>query len=297
MATAQPGLVPPLHLHLGEFRFGDAEFGSARLETYPTPEGMHIDHFETTSAVLELRASGDWSRLGGAERSHFRFDFSALSLGAMLKALGFDELVEGGATVAELQASWPEPPSAFALENVDGSLSANVGKGRVLQVDPGAGRFFGLLSLTESPRRLTLDFSDFFKSGMAFNEISGSFSLADGSAHTEDLRIDGPAAEIRVRGRTGLKAKDYDQTFEVLPRAGNVLPALGALAAGPAGAAIGAVAQAVLNQPIKQMSRTMYRVTGSWDDPQIEVVDRGPAPAPADAGATPGGGRGSQPRR
>ena len=55
-----------------------------------------------------------------------------------------------------------------------------------------------------------------------------------------------------------------------------VLPALGAITAGPAGAAVGAVAQAVLNAPMKQMNRTLYSVEGGWDAPKIEVIDRGP---------------------
>jgi uncharacterized protein (TIGR02099 family) len=276
-ASAVPSAVPPLHVHIEDFRFGEAALGETRLETYPTPEGMHVQQLDTTSKDLTLRASGDWTRIDGGERSAFKIDFTAADLGAMLGALGFSKLIEGGRTRATLQATWPGAPSAFELQRVDGTLTAKVGKGRVLEVDPGAGRLFGLLSLTEIPRRLALDFTDFFKSGLAFNEITGTFKLDGGNAFTDDLRIDGPAAEIRVRGRTGLKAKDYDQTMEVLPRAGSVLPALGALAAGPAGAAIGAVAQAVLQRPIKQMARTLYQVQGSWAEPKIEVIDRGPA--------------------
>jgi uncharacterized protein (TIGR02099 family) len=277
VASVDPSVVPPLHLHIEDFKFGDAALGEARLETYPTPEGLHVEQLDTTSPDLALRASGDWTRIDGRERSSFRIAFSAGDLGAMLKALGFSELIEGGQTQAELQATWPGAPSAFELQRVDGTLTAKVGKGRVPDVEPGAGRLFGLLSLNEIPRRLSLDFSDFFKSGLAFNEISGTFTLDGGNAYTEDLRIDGPAAEIRVRGRTGLKLKDYDQTMEVLPRAGSMLPAIGALAAGPAGAALGAVAQAVLQQPMKQMARTLYQVQGSWDEPDIDVIERGPA--------------------
>jgi uncharacterized protein (TIGR02099 family) len=235
-----PAGIPPLHLQIADFQFGEASLGSARLETYPTPEGMHVERLETRSPDMELHARGDWTRIEMRERSTFRLDFASHDLGAMLRALGFSELIEGGETVAELQASWPGAPSAFDFARVEGHLQVKVGKGRVLEVEPGAGRLFGLLSLTEIPRRLALDFTDFFKSGLAFNDISGNFVLADGNAITDDLRIDGPAAEIRVRGRTGLKAKDYDQTMEVLPKASSVLPALGALAAGPAGAAIGA---------------------------------------------------------
>jgi uncharacterized protein YhdP len=94
---------------------------------------------------------------------------------------------------------------------------------------------------------------------------------------TENLIIDSPAAEIRIVGRTGLKAQDYDQTMEVLPRTGSVLPVVGALAGGPAGAALGAVAQAMLLQPFKQINRTLYRVEGPWSEPVLEVLERGPA--------------------
>ena len=283
LSTADPANIPPLHLDIADFRFGEATLGKTELDTYPTPEGLHVERFDTTAEGLTLRARGDWGRIGGQERSNFRIDFDSGDLGAMLKTLGFSELISGGETKARLEATWPGAPSAFELEKVHGTLSAQVGKGRVLEVQPGVGRIFGLLSLTEIPRRLALDFSDFFKSGLAFNRITGSFTLDGGNAWTDDLEIDGPAAEIRVRGRTGLKLKDYDQTMEVLPRAGSVLPAIGALAAGPAGAAIGAVAQAVFQQPIKQMARTLYRVQGSWDEPRIDVIDRGPAPG--------GGGR------
>jgi uncharacterized protein (TIGR02099 family) len=283
LSTADPAVIPPLRLAIGDFRFGEAALGKTELQTYPTPEGLHVEKFDTTAKGLELRARGDWGRIGGQERSNFRIDFDSPDLGAMLKVLGFSELISGGVTKARLQATWPGAPSAFELDKVHGLLTAEVGKGRVLEVNPGAGRIFGLLSLTEIPRRLALDFSDFFKSGLAFNHITGSFTLDGGNAYTDDLEIVGPAAEIRVRGRTGLKLKDYDQTMEVLPRASSVLPAIGAIAAGPAGAAIGAVAQAMFQSPLKQMARTLYRVQGSWDEPRIDVIDRGPAPG--------GGGR------
>lgn len=284
-----PSGIPPLHLAIEDMRFGEAKLGAARLDTYPTPEGLHVERLETQSPDMTLHASGDWTRIDGRERSNFRLDFSSHDLGAMLVALGFSELIDGGETAAKLQATWPGAPSAFDFERVDGRLEVTVGKGRVLEVEPGAGRLFGLLSLTEIPRRLALDFSDFFKSGLAFNQIAGSFVLDAGNAHTDDLRIDGPAATIDVRGRTGLKAKDYDQTMDVVPKATSVLPAIGALAAGPAGAAIGAVAQAVLKRPIGQMTRTVYRVTGSWAKPDIVVLEKdAPRVQQPDAGAADG---------
>jgi uncharacterized protein YhdP len=199
----------------------------------------------------------------------------------MLDALGFADMVEGGKTKATLTGSWPGSPGAFSLATMNGSMKAEVGEGRLLDVEPGgSGRILGLLSLAEIPRRLSLDFSDFFKKGFAFNTVKGDFAFAEGVARTENLRIDGPAAEIRVSGNTGLRDKVYDQRVEVLPKAGGVLPAVGFLVGGPVGAAVGAVAQGVFNKPLKQSTRVVYHVTGPWDKPIVMVIEMGPAKSP-----------------
>lgn len=284
-----PGALPALHLHVQDLRLGEAVIGDTRLETYPQPGAMHVEQFNSRSDALSLSARGDWRALGEGSVSRFSVEFASRNLGEMLQALGFAEFVEGGETLATLDGEWPGAPSAFALDKVDGKLSLSVGSGRIPDADPGAGRLFGLFSLSEIPRRLALDFSDFFRSGLAFNKIEGEFVLKDGSAWTDVLLIDSPAAEIRLRGRTGLREQEYEQTMEVLPRAGNVLPVVGALAAGPAGAALGAVAQAVLQKPFKQITRTLYRVNGSWDQPDIDIIERGPArPAAPDEPGVPG---------
>lgn len=284
-----PASIPPLHLHIEDLRLGEAQLGNTRLETYPQQGALHVEQFTSRSAALSLSARGDWLAGDAGGRSRFSVEFTAEDLGNMLQALGFAGFVEGGQTLATLEGEWPGAPTAFALDAISGRLALSVGSGRIPDVDPGAGRLFGLFSLSEIPRRLALDFSDFFRSGLAFNRIEGEFRLEDGSAWTDQLLIDSPSAEIRLRGRTGFQQQEYAQTMEVLPRAGNVLPVVGALAGGPAGAALGAVAQAVLQKPFKQITRTLYSVSGSWDAPRIEVIERGPArPAGPGENGVPG---------
>jgi len=135
----------------------------------------------------------------------------------------------------------------------------------------------GLISLAEIPRRLTLDFSDFFAKGFSFNTMQGDIVFSDGLANTKNLRINGPAAEINVSGTADVRKQEYDQKIEVLPKAGGILPALGMLTGGPAGAAVGVAAQAVLQKPLKQTARTVYHVTGPWKKPKVDVVEKGPA--------------------
>jgi uncharacterized protein (TIGR02099 family) len=277
LPTVVPASLPPIDFQAEDLRYGLARLGRVRLETYPTLEGMHIERFEASSPELQITAQGDWNLIGGRERSSFGIRFSGEDLGKMLIALGYSVRVDRGRTEAGIEATWPGAPAAFELERLDGTLTLNVGQGRFLDVEPGAGRILGLFSVTEITRRLSLDFRDFFETGLGFNTVTGSFVLDGGNAYTEDLDIDSPSATIRIRGRTGLKTLDYDQTVEVLPRTGGVLPVVGAIAGGPAGAALGAVAQSVLQQPLGQMTRTLYRLSGSWSEPSTEVIERGPA--------------------
>ncbi len=271
-----PAGLPPLQFRIDDFRLGSARLGSANLETFPTPEGMQIERFATHSEALTLTANGHWTRIGGQTRSRFALDFDAGNLGGMLDALGFVGMVEDGAVKARMVGDWPGSPGSFRLDRFDGDLRVDVGKGRLLDVEPGTGRFLGLVSIAEIPRRLTLDFSDFFEKGFAFNAMNGDFAFAEGLATTSNLRIDGPAAEINVSGTTALTTREYDQRIEILPKAGGVLPAIGAFTAGPAGAAIGAMAQAMFQSPLKQATRTVYTVQGPWAQPEVVVLERGP---------------------
>jgi len=275
LANVDPASLPPLHIAVDDFTLGKASFGSAQFESYPTAGGMHVDKLESNSPNVNMSASGDWTGTAKDNRSHLVISMTAQNLGHMMDALGFPGLIDGGQTSANIDAVWPGAPSAFALPKLEsGSITLKVAEGRILEVEPGAGRIFGLLSLTEIPRRLSLDFSDFFQSGLSFNSITGTFKLDDGNAYTTDLAIRSPSADITITGRTGLRTKDYDQTMIVTPHTGATLPIVGAIAGGPVGAAAGLVLQGVLGKPIGKAMGSRYRVSGSWDKPQITLVAR-----------------------
>ncbi|WP_350016844.1 YhdP family protein [Rhodanobacter sp. IGA1.0] len=278
-----PAALPPFHLWVGDLRLGDAKLGEARLESWPTAEGMHIEQLRALSSRVQINGSGDWNGNASSSHTHMRINFAAEDLGNMLAALGFDGLVNGGKTRDQLDASWPGSPSGLSLATMDGTLSIQVNDGRIPEAaSPGVGRLLGLVSLAELPRRLTLDFGDVFGKGLAFDSISGDFRLADGNATTSNLRIEGPAANISVTGRTGLRSKDYDQQMLVVPHVGNSLPLVGAVVGGPIGAAAGFAVQGLLGKGLNQAASARYKITGSWDEPVITLVEKhGTAPPPS----------------
>jgi len=279
--ATDPSKLPPLRLDIADLRYGDAQLGHTVLDTAPTPQGMRIRQLQTQSPAQTINATGDWNGRGTAARTRLVIDFRANSLGRMLDALGFQGMVDGGKTHATLDASWSGAPAAFALARLDGKLELDVGEGRLIEVKPGAGRILGLVSLAAIPRRLSLHFHDIFDKGFAFDTLKGQFAFGKGQARTDDLRIQGPGADIRVRGSADLVAQSYDQTIEVSPKTGGVITAVGAVAGGPIGLAIGAVAQAVLKKPLSRMTRKFYHVTGPWKNPDVQVIQGEAESSPA----------------
>ncbi|MGH8109632.1 MAG: YhdP family protein [Arenimonas sp.] len=277
-AETDPSKVPPLKFSIEDLRVGASQLGKADLQTSQIANGMRIDRFVTKSKTFSINATGDWVKQAVGTRSSLKLDFTTDSLGKMMDAMGFVGMVQKGKTKAFLNASWPGSPGAMSMANLNGTLKVEVGEGRLLDVEPGgSGRILGLISLAEIPRRLTLDFSDFFAKGFSFNTMQGDITFSDGLANTKNLRINGPAAEIKVSGTADVRKQEYDQRIEVLPKAGGILPALGMLTGGPAGAAVGVAAQAVLQKPLKQTARVVYHVTGPWKKPKVEIVEKGPA--------------------
>lgn len=288
-SVAAPATMPGLDLAIDDLRVGAVALGQARLEAAVAGEAFEIRRFETRSPAFDMDASGSWRRSAGRDVSTMRIDLAAEDLGRMLEVFGFARLVEGGRTRIGIEGSWQGSPAAFALEVVDGRLSVRVESGRIAELDPGVGRLFGLLNLREIPRRLILDFRDFFSQGLRFNSIEGEFALNVGEAYTDNVLLKSSSADILFTGRTGLIMRDYDQMVEVTPRLGGTLPVVGAIAGGPAGAAAGLIAQGILR--VDQATRTVYRVSGSWDEPVI--VKQEPAREPRGRRADPDPGAGA----
>lgn len=275
-----PARIPAIALRVDDLRIGGAALGEAQFRSRPTATGMDVQQLQTRGPKRKIDATGEWSGRGAAARTRIDAHVASDDFGDFLGDLGLSGRIGAGKGQVRFAAQWPGTPMNFQLGALDGELTIDVRDGRLVEVEPGGtGRVLGLLSLAQLPRRLTLDFRDFFSKGFAFNTLGGHVKFDGGSARSDDLAIDGPAARINIRGAANLRAQTFDQTIEVVPKAGNLLAAVGAIAGGPVGAAVGAVANAVLQKPLGQAASKNYRVTGPWKDPKVEVVERPPASA------------------
>ncbi|MBD8696207.1 YhdP family protein [Stenotrophomonas sp. CFBP 13718] len=275
-----PAGIPPLSLDIADLQFGKITLGQATLRTQPVVNGLRVQQLDFRSPKQAIDVRGDWLGKGPAARTALTAQVRSEDLGDLLRDLDYGGQLRGGQGRIDLQAGWQGGPSDFQLGNLQGTMTVDARNGQLLELEPGAGRVLGLLSITQLPRRLMLDFRDFFSKGFAFNQIGGTLAFADGSATTDKVMIEGPAANIRIRGRTDLRNQQFDQTIDVNPRSGNLLTVVGAVAGGPVGAALGAATNAVLSKPLGEIGAKTYRVTGPWKEPKVDVVERDAAAPP-----------------
>ena len=296
-ASLDPAAIPPLAITVEDLRLSEAPLGRLELRTRPTSVGMQVESMRLRSPGQSIDVSGAWTGRGAQARTRLQVAVQSEDFGGLLSALGMGGRIDGGSGSVHFEGAWPGSPAGLrqGLGGLEGSMELVVKDGRLVEVDPGAGRVLGLLSVAELPRRLMLDFRDLFSRGFVFNRIGGTLRFSEGLARSESLVIDGAAAEIHIGGSADLRAQAYDQVIEVFPRTGGLLTAVGAITGGPVGAAVGAVANAVFEKPLGRMGARTYHVTGPWKDPKVVVEGRElPVEAPKD-GAAPDAGAEKEP--
>ena len=293
---ADPKKLPPIRAEITDFTYGDYRLGSMQLTATPTINGLSFEEIGFTTPDMTITGSGLWNKPLNISGSVFNINVEARKLHKMLAAFGYDDsAIKADKTEISIDAGWDGAPDEFSLDKLAGTLDIRVKKGQLLEVSPAAGRLFGLLSIQTLPRRLTLDFTDLFGKGLAFDKITGSFNIANGNAYTNDLHLTGPSADVLISGRTGLADQDYDQLVTVTPQFANNLPIASALL-GPVGIGVGAVLYladnmfGLIDNNINKMLSYQYTITGNWNDPKIEKVKEAaedkqvkarPAPQPA----------------
>jgi uncharacterized protein YhdP len=278
-ATREPGedgdprRLPAMRIDVRNLEFLDWKLGhlSARLEHQH--DGLGLESFLVQQPAFTGTGSGSWLVTPGGPVTSLKLSVDSTDVKGMLQALAIAPAIEARKAQLKAEVNWPGGIDAEILTRISGKARLAMSDGRMLALQPGAGRILGLMSLSHIGKRLMFDFGDVTGEGMAFDSIKGDFSLASGEAFTDNLTLRGPAAEIGIAGRTSLKDRSYDQTAVVTGDLGASLGVAGAIAGGPAvGAALLLFSQ-IFKEPLKGVARAYYRITGPWDDPVVKKID------------------------
>ncbi len=270
-SLADPHGIPAINFHAADLTAGERHFGDVQGTLLKLDDGISLEHVTVTNPSFTISAQGDW-RGKGAGSGRIVGTLISNDVQNTLQQLGYAEVIEAKTGRMDFDLSWLGAPTADALSGAAGHVQLSLDKGQIAGIKPGAGRVLGLASIAALPRRLALDFSDLTDKGLAFDTVRGDFDLRDGNAYTENVLVKGPAAEIGLIGRVGLKNKDYDQTAVVTGSLGSSPLPLAGFVGGPVLGAAVLVFTQVFKQPLKGLARGYYRITGSWDNPTVERI-------------------------
>ncbi|MDH5359247.1 MAG: DUF3971 domain-containing protein [Gammaproteobacteria bacterium] len=265
-----PASLPILRVNIQQLEYKELKLGRFTLNADPFNSGYKIDALNFDGPMMSFSSKGYWQQ-GDSPLTALSIHAHARNAEALLSKLGFDSPIQGGDLQLNGDIRWPGSPDKFVLKAVEGKLAFNIKNGRLLNVEPGAGRVLGLLSFQALPRRLALDFRDIFGKGYRFDSIQGEFNIEDGNARTRNMTILSSSARVFLSGRIGLEARDYDQDVIVALGDGSSYFVAGALAGGIQTGVVLWVMEKVLD--VDKNSRLLYKITGSWEDPVVSSIN------------------------
>ena len=232
--------------------------------------------FEKINVVSDeviIHASGN---VENNNSSYFKANLKSKSLQNLLDYWNIDHSLRDSFVESNFDLSWKGSLFDFSLESIYGKFSTSMKDGRIKKVGNRVSRIFGLFNIDLLAKRLSLDFDDVTKNGFYFNTLNGDFRIDNGNIFTTNLFIKGPSAEMLAVGTTDIINETYDMHVIASPEFGETLPAI-ALLGGPITAAATFAAEKLakaFGKDINDLIKIKYKVSGSWDNPVIKIMDK-----------------------
>ena len=268
-----------LNISTKKAKIKDYYFDDFKVQTSPAKDGLTINHISFINQRLTMNGTGKWINSSNGQITFFDGDFISDNFGTSLNNLGYKKLIKRGILKSKLIGQWEGSPDRFSLKDFNGKIILDLKKGEFLQVTKetqAIGQLLGLFSIASLQKRLSLDFSDFFSSGLSFDTMSGEFEFNNSIAKTNNFNLKGSFGEMRISGTSNIKNETHKQSLTYIPDLSSMSLISGTLLGGP----IGAVASIFYDKVLKQigintneLAAVEYSIIGPWDNPEIKLLE------------------------
>jgi len=279
MLTEQPSSIPTLDIVVGELTLRGKKLGRLEIEainrvgTQATRE-WRLNKFNVTLPEATLTANGSWMADGPRlRRTQLSFVLAIRDSGELLTRLGTPGAIRQGEGRLEGQVTWQGSPITLDYASMSGKMNLDIEKGQFLKTEPGAARLLGVLNLQALPRRLTLDFSDLFSDGFAFDFVRGDVRIDQGVAYTNNLQMKGVVAGALIEGSADLVRETQKLKVVVVPEINAGTASLYMATINPLVGLTSYLAQMVLSKPLVRAGTTEFQIDGTWVNPRVTKVE------------------------
>ncbi|BBP05292.1 DUF3971 domain-containing protein [Sulfuriferula plumbiphila] len=271
--SSPSGSLPALDISVDNLQLGNRPLGRLSVSATPLDSGLNFESIRLTQPDSTLTMQGIWNP-DRIPQTRAKIHLEVNDVGRFLARFDHPGLVKRGQATLDGEGEWNGTPADIAIPSLSGTFALKASSGQFAKVDPGIGKLLGVLSLQALPRRIGLDFRDVFSDGFAFDEISGTMRLSRGVVYSDDFRMQGPSAKVRMSGMVDINAETQQLRVAVSPKLSESVALAGTLIGGPF-VGLGALAvQKLLKDPFGQAATFEYSVTGAWTDPVVKRVAR-----------------------
>lgn len=272
--------IPALDLTVDDLYYGDQNLGQFYWNSAPIDEGIAISHVNLTSDVVGLTASGQIQTVG--ERDHFTLNgiLASQNYGDFLTLLNYPGVMASGSGQIRFNLNWFGLIMSPDLSTLNGTLDFGLSDGKLLKINAGFARIFGLVSLDTIFSTLSLNFQKMMSQGLAFDALAGSYSVQNGAATADGdgVKLTGPSISLILKGQMDFANQTLNQTATVMPQIGNSIAIAATFVGGPIAGVATWFADKLISNTVLRNSGLVYKITGSFDKPSVTLFN---APAAA----------------
>lgn len=262
--------IPPIDFSAQQVRYGKKDFGQVQFQLQPVVSGIKINDLNVTATGGGITADGFWSSAG----TRLNGRLATTNIATFFASLGLPAGIAGNGQI-DFSLSWPDVPYNPSFKQIVGNMVLKLKQGEIIDIGSSAAAQMGLgrvlvsLSFESLGRQFSSAPSPTIK-GFDFDIMQGNFSLQAGNATTTNLFLNGPVAQINIKGRVGLVAKDYDLLLTVTPHVTESLPLVaGVMTLNPVIGAMTWVANKLVGSEVQKIAATHYRMSGPWSNPKV----------------------------
>ena len=276
----EPSKFPPLDFDVKEIFVGPTNYGQWKMKLRASPEGASLTDIVGNIKKLDVKGVINWNKAlnsQDAQSTGFNLLLSSKDIGGIQRAWHKKTAVEAEFGEAKIDITWQSNPMDFQFESLNGTLDLNFKDGRFIETgDTAALSAFGILNFGAIGRRLRLDFSDVYQSGLHFDSVKGKTKITNGLVNIIDtIDFQGPSANFSASGTVNTLNKQLNQELSVTFPIFSTLPLVAIIAgfAPPIAASI-FVGEKLVGDEIERFSSATYKLTGTWDKPELNIMKR-----------------------
>ena len=279
LLSEQPSSIPTLDIVVNDLTLRGKKMGRLEIDAVNRAGANATREWRLNKLNLVLpeanfTASGSWAADGPRlRRTQLVFALVIRDSGALLARLGTPDAIRHGEGRLDGEITWQGSPITLDYASMTGKMNLAIEKGQFLKTEPGAARLLGVLNLQALPRRLTLDFSDLFSDGFAFDFVRGDVRIEQGVASTNNLQMKGVVAGALIEGSADLVRETQKLKVVVVPEINAGTASLYMATINPLVGLTSYLAQMVLSKPLVRAGTSEFFVDGTWTNPRVTKVE------------------------